>query len=220
MLGWYGKESVHMETSNRRLVQYALFIAIIFLLGLTPLGYITLPIAAITTVHIPVIIGGFLFGVKGGALLGTFFGLTSLIRCFLTPDATAAIVLGFDTGFGVYNLLLIVMIIFVPRILTGVFSALVYKWISKVDRSRIGAMGVAAFVGSMTNTVFYLGGLYLFAYEQAAAGFGLVTYTATSFLEVLLGIVALNGVVEAIAAVILGTAIGKVLLHVVNRNLQ
>ena len=48
-----------MEKRNdtRRLVLYALFVALIFLLGLTPLGYIYLPIAAITTVHIPVIVG-------------------------------------------------------------------------------------------------------------------------------------------------------------------
>ena len=56
-----------------------------FHLGLNPIGFIYLPIAAITTVHIPVIVGSYVHGPKGGALLGGIFGLTSLIRCFSTP---------------------------------------------------------------------------------------------------------------------------------------
>ena len=62
------------KIQTRTIVLYGLFIAVIFLLGLTPLGYISLPIAAITTVHIPVIVGGYVLGKKGGAVLGFFFG--------------------------------------------------------------------------------------------------------------------------------------------------
>ncbi len=200
------------RVSTRTLVLYALFIGMIFLLGLTPLGYITLPIAAITTVHIPVIVGGYRFGVKGGALLGFFFGLTSLIACFMRPDAIAAIVLGTNTGFGAYNLLLIVLVLFLPRVLTGVFSALTYHALRR--KSETAAMGAAAFVGSMTNTILLLGGLYLFAFEQTGAAFGLAAgFTAAQFLNVLLGVVALNGLLEAAAAVIICTAVGRALLH-------
>ncbi|OQB25254.1 MAG: Pantothenic acid transporter PanT [Firmicutes bacterium ADurb.Bin182] len=195
-----------------KMVLYALFIAIVLVLGLTPLGFINLPIASVTTVHIPVIIAAYCFGVKGGALMGFFFGLTSLIRCFTTPDAVAAIILGTNTGFGFYNVLLIILILFMPRILTGIFPALVFKGISKFDKTKLGAMSVSAFTGSMTNTVFFLGSLYLFAYEQAAEGFGLVNYTPVSFIKVLLGIVAFNGVLEALTAVIICTAVGKAIL--------
>jgi uncharacterized membrane protein len=198
--------------STRELVLYALFVGMIFLLGLTPLGFITLPIAAITTVHIPVIVGGYRFGVKGGALLGFFFGLTSLISCFTRPDAIAAIVLGTNTGFGVYNLLLILLVLFLPRILTGIFSALTYGALR--TKNELLAMGIAAFVGSMTNTVLLLGSLYIFAFAQTGAAFGLAAgFTAAQFLKILLGIVALNGLLEAAAAVILCTAIGRALLH-------
>jgi uncharacterized membrane protein len=79
-------------------------------------------------------------------------------------------------------------------------------------------MGVSAFVGSMTNTVFFLGGLYIFAYEEAARGFGLVNYTPLSFIKVLLGIVAFNGVLEAITAVIICTAVGKAIFVYLNRK--
>ena len=159
----------HMDT--RKLVLYALFAALIFILGLTPLGFIYLPIAAITTVHIPVIVGSYVHGPKGGALLGGIFGLTSLIRCFSTPDATAAIVLGTGTGFGPYNLVLVLAIIFLPRVLTGLFSGLIYKGMAKTGKELL-AMGTAAVAGSLTNTVFFLGGLYVLAFEQTAAAMG------------------------------------------------
>lgn len=205
-----------MEKRNntRQLVFYALFAALIFLLGLTPLGYIMLPIAAITTVHIPVIVGGYFLGLKGGSLLGFFFGLTSLIRCFTTPDATAAVILGTTTGFGPYNLLLIVAIIFLPRVLTGLFSALLYRLLSKTSREVL-AMGAAAFLGSLTNTVFYLGGLYVLAHSQTAQIMGV---SGSALLKALLGIVALNGVLEAVAAVILCCGVGKALKAVLIRK--
>lgn len=196
------------RSKTYELVLYALFIAITAVLGLTPLGFIPL-VVSITTTHMPVIIGGYSLGPKGGAVLGSVFGLTSLIRCFTSPvDITAQLMLGKSTGgFGIYNLFLIVMIIFLPRILCGVFSALTYKGISKVDKSGIGAMAVAAFIGSMTNTIFYLGGLYLFAFDTMSNAYGVSTYGA--LLKIILGVVGFNGIIEAVAAVIICTAVGK-----------
>jgi uncharacterized membrane protein len=141
-------------------------------------------------------------------VLGLFFGLTSLISCFLNPDAIAAIVLGTNTGFGLYNILLILCILFLPRILVGVFSSLVYSALSKVDKSRVFAMAAAGVIGSLTNTVFLLGGLYLLAFEQTAASFGV---TGSALIGTILSVVSLNGVLEALAAGIVCPAVGKAL---------
>ena len=101
--------------------------------------------------------------------------------------------------------------IFLPRILSGLISGLVYKALAKRTKDIV-SMGVAAFVGSMTNTVFYLGGLYIFAFSQTAAAMGVSGENAgVALLQVLLGIVSLNGVLEAVGAVILSTAVGKAL---------
>jgi len=200
----------------KTLVLYALFIALTLLLGLSSLGYIYLPFASVTIVHIPVIIAAYLFGIKGGALIGFFFGLTSLIQCFMAPDMIAMIVLGTETGFGIYNLLLILVVLFLPRILTGVFAALVYKALARKKADSLIAMGASAVIGSLTNTVLLLGALYIFAYDQSAAGFGLTgAFTAGDFLKVLLGIVSFNGLLEAAAAMIISTALGKVLIKFV-----
>ncbi len=157
----------------------------------------------------PTIIGGYSLGVRGGAYLGFVFGLMSLSACFRTPDATAQLILGTNTGFGIYNIFLILAIIFLPRVLCGVFSSLTYKAISKHDKSELVAMGVAAFIGSMTNTVFYLGGLYVFAFEGFSAANGMAGQTYLQVLKAVLAVVSFNGVIEAIAAVIICTIVGK-----------
>ncbi|MDO4567956.1 MAG: ECF transporter S component [Clostridia bacterium] len=194
----------------RRLVMYALFSAMILLLGLTPLGFIRLPIASIVTVHIPVVIGAMMLGVKGGAFLGFIFGLTSLINCFIAPDAIAAICLGQAGSFGLYNLFLIVIVLFVPRVLVGVFSALVFKLVSKIDKTRLFSIGASAVVGSLTNTIFLLGALALFAFEPACAAFGVSG--ASGLFAAILGVISLNGVLEAVAAVVICLPIAKALL--------
>ena len=45
-----------------RLVQYALLMALLAVLGFTPLGFIMVPPVSITILHIPVILGAVLFG--------------------------------------------------------------------------------------------------------------------------------------------------------------
>ena len=55
-----------------------------------------------------------------------------------------------------YNLLLIIMVLFLPRVLTGLFSALVYKALPKKGNNNFLASAVAGLVGSLTNTVFVL----------------------------------------------------------------
>ena len=49
---------------TRSLVEMALFMAIIVVLAITPLGYIPLGFMNATTVHIPVIIAGIVLGWK------------------------------------------------------------------------------------------------------------------------------------------------------------
>ena len=187
------------------MTHYALFISIILLLGISPIGFLVLPFASITFVQIPVIIGGAAFGWRGGIVFGFTFGLVSLIRSFLTPDAVASIVLGTSA----YNLLLIVAVLFLPRVLTGLFSALVYKAIPKKGNNNFFAAAVAGFVGSLTNTVFFLAGLYFLAYDSYAATLGMAGGSQQDVLKAVMGIVGFNGLIEAVMATLLCGLIGR-----------
>lgn len=71
------------------LVLLTMFCSIQVVLMLTPLGYIPLGPVRATTMHIPVILAGILLGVKGGAITGLVFGLSSVIINTITPTITS-----------------------------------------------------------------------------------------------------------------------------------
>ena len=60
------------------LTQIAMLMAITIILGIVPnIGIIQIGPVSLTILHIPVIIAAMLFKVKGGAIVGLTFGLTS-----------------------------------------------------------------------------------------------------------------------------------------------
>lgn len=193
-----------------RLVQYALVIAVIMLLGVFNIGYINVGAIEITIVHIPVIVGAILFGAKGGAVFGFIFGLSSLLRAFKAPTMLSMLLLGVDTGFGWYNLLLIVMVIFVPRILVGIVAGLISHSLLPRMKSNVGAIAVSAAAGTLTNTVFFLGLLYILAVDMLASAFGTTAAGVATLLFTVTGLV--NGGIELAAAVIICVAVCKPLM--------
>lgn len=181
----------------RRIVITALLIAICLLLGLTPIGYIPIGTIEITLLCIPVIIGVVTEGLGVGLILGFFFGLTSFLQIFIKPTPFSQFLFSLSAW-------KTVVIIFIPRMLVPITTWLAYKAIVGETRTRQRvAAGVAAFTGSLTNTVLFLGAMYLmFLPEigQMAEAFGT---TPDLLLGVIAGIGALNGLPEAAAAVLL-----------------
>lgn len=197
------------KSSVTKLVQLALLTAIIFVLANTPLGYIKLPIIQATTVHIPVIIGAVLLGVKGGAFLGGVFGLTSLINNTMAPTITSFVFSPFVSG-SAWS----IVVCFVPRILVGVVAAIVFNAIYKAVNKESIALIVAGFAGSMTNTILVMGGIYAIFGQSYAEAKGIAFDT---LFKVILTVVGVNGVPEAIVAAILTLAIVKPLRKVINK---
>ena len=195
--------------NTRTLVQTALLLALITVLSLTPLGYIPIGAIRATTIHIPVIIGAILMGPKIGAILGGYFGLTSLLVNTFTPTPTSFVFTPFysigDIGGNFWSL----VICFVPRILIGVVAGYLFRWISKVDRTQIGACIVSGLAGSMVNTILVMGGIYLLFGESYAAA---KQVDITALFSIIMSVITVNGVMEAIVATILATALSNPLL--------
>lgn len=186
---------------TRVLTTTAVLAAICLLLGLTPIGYIPIPPIEITLMCVPVIIGTIMLGLRSGLILGFIFGLTSLLTIFIRPSLLSQFLFSL-------NPLKTIMLVFIPRMVIPITTWLVYKAFNKDTKVRANvATGVAAFIGSMTNTVLFLGVLYLLflpEVEQLSAAFGA---TPESFFGVLAGIGAINGLPEAAVAIILSIPI-------------
>ena len=195
--------------STHDLVLLAFFTAIIFLMAYTPIGYIDLPLIKATLIHVPVIVGSILLGPKKGAFLGGMFGLTSILKNTMTPSALSFAFSPLIAAPGTeHGSPWAVVICFLPRILVGVTPWLVYQGIRKLTRGRAAArsvgLAIAGAVGAFTNTALVMGMIY-FVFKDAYAMMNGIDTSAV--LGVILGVVASNGIPEAIVAVVLTTAI-------------
>ncbi len=201
--------------STKMLALMGVLIAIELVLTFTPLGFIPLGFTNATTLHIPVIIGAIFLGPVAGGVLGGVFGILSVITNTIRPNLTSFVFSPFITmGTGSGNWMSLVVAI-VPRVLIGITAYYTFKGISKIDKSKVTAYIGAGVVGSLTNTVLVMSGIYLFFGEAYAAAKGV---DIKALFGLIMGIVGINGVPEAIVAGVLVLAVGKVLGQVFFRN--
>lgn len=199
---------------TRWMVGVALFAAIVILLANTPLGMIQLPIIKATTVHIPVIIGAILFGPMAGSILGAVFGICSMISNTMAPTLLSFAFSPFMSTTGFAGMVKAIWISVGCRILIGLIAGWLWILLKKIKVSDYVALPITGFVGSMVNTVFVMGSIYLlFAQQYAEAK----EVAVTAVFGLVMATVGTSGVPEAIAAAILVTAIGAALLKAVGR---
>ena len=195
---------------NPKVGRMALLVAIIILLTFTPLGYITLPFIAATTIQMPVIIGAMMMGPMAGLALGIAFGLSALCKVLMMPGADPV-----ATAILSYNFFLYAVIAIVPRGLMGWLSGLLFAGLNKtLPNQRLISYGITGFVGSMLNTIFYLGSLWLMAsgivaevYSMDISGVGAMVMT----------VAATAGIPEAIVSCMIVAAVCRA-LQAIDKN--
>ena len=132
------------------IAQIAIFFAIMLVLHLLSsiiFNLLPVPIKP-TIIHIPVIIASIIYG----AILGALMGIISVVTNTVVLLPTSYLFSPFVEN-GSINSLMIAM---VPRILIGITPYFVYKWM----KNKPGLV-LAGAVGSMTNTIFVLGGIFI-----------------------------------------------------------
>lgn len=205
------------KTDVKLLSQMALLTALMLVLAFTPLGFIPLGFMNATTMHIPVILGACLLGPKVGGVLGGVFGVTSVIRATIAPNLTSFVFTpfyNFNPDFHGSWMSLIVAI--VPRVLIGVIAGYAFIGLMKLTRGKQSlSLPIVGFIGSMVNTIGVMGLIYLlFGTQYAAAG----NTNPSLLLDVIIGVIGMNGVPEAIIAAVLTLMVGKVLFGVFGRR--
>ncbi|MCD7808636.1 MAG: ECF transporter S component [Erysipelotrichaceae bacterium] len=191
------------KTKTQNMTIFAMLLAIEIILVMTPLGYLPIGVLSITTMHIPVIIAGILLGKKEGAALGFVFGLTSMIRATLQPSITSFCFSPFITIGGMSGNYASILIAFVPRILLGYISGLIYEILSHKLNNKT-AIITASLAGTLTNTILVLFGIYIFFGQAYASVLGIAYET---LIIALLSVIASNGMIEAIVASIVSVLV-------------
>ncbi len=193
-------------SATYRLVLMAVLIAILLLLSFTPLGFaLRIGPVSITFLCIPVLIGACMLGPVAGAILGGVFGLLSMYQAFSGMDAFGAVLVQAQP---VYT----VLVCLIPRILCGFLAGVCFKLLMRFRCPTPVSSGIAGFVCSILNTLFFCGSIALLFNHVPFAGGKVGALIVTAGLT--------NGIPEAIAAVILGSAICTALYAYTRKRLQ
>ncbi|WP_278916032.1 ECF transporter S component [Ligilactobacillus agilis] len=165
----------------------ALFAAIIIIQNFIPfLGYIPLGPLNLTIIHITVIVIALSMGPLYGGIVGGIWGVITWIRAFVWPTSPLATIVFVNP-----------LIAILPRILIGIVAGGSFSWLKKRLAKQSSAMVLAAILGSLTNTLLVLGQIYLFYRGKSQAMYAL---NVNELLPYLLGVIATNGLPEAILA--------------------
>jgi len=193
------------NNKTRFLTQFSALFAILILFCFTPLGALPAfgPIVA-TLGMIPVILTAQLLGTKAGAWMGFFAGLFSLmVWTFMPPSPIVAFVFTPFYSVGVVGGNFgSVLISLVPRILTGMVAGLSYSRLSQAfPTKQVLCLSLSAVLGSLTNTLGVMGGIWLFFGDAYASILGeiMLLIIGTTILT--------SGIPEAIVSAIASSAV-------------
>lgn len=124
--------------------------ALVVVLSVTPLGFISIGAASITILQIPVILAVLLGGLPSGAFVGAVFGIMSLVNAALRPSGPLD------------PLFLNPLCSIVPRMLFAIAAWCLWKLLNLIPKlPKTISAGITAFLSTLLHTVLVMGSLYL-----------------------------------------------------------
>jgi len=193
---------MNVRFKPRELTLLGLMTALLLVMSCTPLGYLHLGTTDITLNMIPVAITAAALGPVGGAITGTVFGITSFLQC---------LGIGGLSSMGVAMLaispLFTVITCIVPRVLAGLLTGFVCRWVRKKWNSTVAGFA-AGFSAAFLNTLLFMPTLVgLFGksdfIQNMMGGMSILMFVGLT--------VAFNGMLEALVSTIVTGFLCKVL---------
>ena len=182
------------------MVEMALLIAIILIMAFTPIGYIKTFGLEITLIVVPVAVGAVVLGPAAGAILGGVFGMSAFGAMLLSINPAGTFV-----------------VCFVTRLVMGWLTGLIAQGLKKVKALKGASVFIANLCCPLLNTLLFMTTLILFFYQtEFIQGLAKNMKVANPFAFVI-AFVGVNGLVEAAACFVVGSAITKALQHSVNK---
>lgn len=190
-----------MRSNRTKWMAYnGLLLAVILVLTFVPnIGYIMIPpLPALTIIHVPVIIGGILFGYKSALFLSTAFGLSSLFVA-ATRGASAIDLLFINP-----------LVSVLPRILFGLAIVVIYNVVKNLIKNKDIQVGITAFLSSLAHSIVVLTAIFISLGLQDGS---LGVNTLTSIIG---AIVFGSALAEAVLATLITVPVVKALRRIVD----
>lgn len=181
---------------SKNIAIYGLFSAIIVVLQL--LSYsLKIGMFNLSFVLIPIVLGGYLYGVRAGAVFGAVFGVIVTICCITGMDGGGYILFS-------ANPFLTALICIVKGTMAGLISALIGKLQNKANNYLV--IMLSAIAAPVINTGLFCTGMLIFFKDILASwagGTDIVTY-------VLVGLVGINFIIELVINVVFAPSLLRV----------
>ncbi|HWL24692.1 MAG TPA: ECF transporter S component [Ureibacillus sp.] len=198
-----------------------IFLSIILLCALTPLGFIHLGVIKATIIHIPIIIASIILGPKIGAALGFVFGITSIITNTIAPTllsfafSPAIPVLG--TNQGSFWALVIAI---VPRVIIGFIPYYIFiaaqKVMSKKKSNQKQALFLTGLFSTFIHTFLVMGAISLLFHDAYAQAIN--ANSTGAIIMAVLTVFVTNGLAEAALAAFLTAIVAPPLIKQAKKN--
>ena len=177
----------------RELTLRGLMTATLLVMPCTPLGYLHLGTPDITLNMIPVAITAAALGPVGGAITGTVFGITSFLQCLGIGGVSQM-----GVAMLAINPLFTVITCLVPRVLAGLLTGYVCRWVHKKWNATVAGFA-AGFSAAFLNTLLFMPTLVgLFGQsdfiQNMMGGMSVLMFVGLT--------VAINGVLEALVSTV------------------
>lgn len=183
-------------TRNRKLALAGAFSALIIVLSLTNLGFISFsPVVSITILQIPVILCATMAGLPAGLFAGFVMGMMSLIKAAMSPS-------------GILDPLFVnPMCSVLPRMLLGFVAWGLWRVLNLIPRMpKTLSAAVTGFVATFAHTLMVYGCIFIFDGADMRAALDSIGMTGAGYFAVV-GAGIVSEMVEAASSLIVCAAV-------------
>lgn len=183
-------------TRNRKLALAGAFSALIIVLSLTNLGFISFsPVVSITILQIPVILCATMAGLPAGLFAGFVMGMMSLIKAAMSPS-------GILDPFFVNPMCSVL-----PRMLLGLVAWGLWRVLNLIPRMpKTLSAAVTGFVATFAHTLMVYGCIFIFDGADMRAALDSIGMTGAGYFAVV-GAGIVSEMIEAASSLIVCAAV-------------
>ncbi|MCR5529190.1 MAG: ECF transporter S component [Saccharofermentans sp.] len=185
-----------------KMVEIAIFIAVIIVMKLTGLSSIPVGPLVMTLTMVPIAIGAMLLGPVAGAILGCVYGFMSFYDAITGASGMTGFF--FQTS-PVHTFILCV----VTRTLVGFLTGLLFLVFKKIDRKKIWCYFAGGLMAPMLNTILFMGYIVLFFYHTEFIQGLVESKGASNALMFVILLVGVQGLIEWATGLVIGGSVAK-----------
>lgn len=190
------------KSKNNYITGVSLLIAAVVVLQTLSATFLKITGYSLALIFIPIIIAGIFYGIKGGTIVGTSFGIMIFLHSFLGMDPAGALFLQ-------HNWYLTILLTVFRGIIVGFLTALIYKYFNRVLKNKLVAVIIVSLCAPLINTIIFSALAYILFYGLLESW--AIEANDSNVLHFLMASIYVNFIIEVLTTVIICPPVFKAL---------